>query len=53
MLADPGELEPFLPFSSRLAALDFIVSDESDVLVTNNNGTMAKILAGRRSVYFT
>lgn len=53
MLADPGELEPLLPFSSRLAALDFIVSDESDVFVTNNNGNMAKILAGRRSVYFT
>jgi GDP-fucose protein O-fucosyltransferase len=51
MLADPGDLEPFLPFSSRLAALDFIVCDESDVFVTNNNGNMAKILTGRRFVY--
>ncbi|XP_045818736.1 O-fucosyltransferase 29-like [Trifolium pratense] len=47
MLANE-ELKPFLPFSSRLAAVDYIVCDESDVFVTNNNGNMAKILAGRR-----
>ncbi|GMH22772.1 hypothetical protein Nepgr_024615 [Nepenthes gracilis] len=42
------ELKHLLPFSSRLAAIDYIVCDESDVFVTNNNGNMAKILAGRR-----
>ncbi|RZC61911.1 hypothetical protein C5167_023672 [Papaver somniferum] len=42
------ELKPFLRFSSRLASIDYIVCDESDVFVTNNNGNMAKILAGRR-----
>ncbi|CAI9117075.1 OLC1v1018399C1 [Oldenlandia corymbosa var. corymbosa] len=47
-LASKEELEPFTGFSSRMAALDFIVCDESDVFVTNNNGNMAKILAGRR-----
>lgn len=47
MLA-PEELKSLLPFSSRLAAIDYIVCDESDVFVTNNNGNMAKILAGRR-----
>uniref|UniRef100_A0A5B7BJJ3 O-fucosyltransferase family protein n=1 Tax=Davidia involucrata TaxID=16924 RepID=A0A5B7BJJ3_DAVIN len=45
------ELEPFSAFSSRMAALDFIVCDESDVFVTNNNGNMAKILAGRRRYF--
>ncbi|XP_065857859.1 O-fucosyltransferase 29 isoform X2 [Euphorbia lathyris] len=47
MLANE-ELKPFLPYSSRLAAIDYIVCDESDVFITNNNGNMAKILAGRR-----
>ncbi|KAL6956666.1 O-fucosyltransferase 29 [Sarracenia purpurea var. burkii] len=42
------ELQPFFPFSSRLAAIDYIVCDESNVFVANNNGNMAKILAGRR-----
>ncbi|KVI07277.1 GDP-fucose protein O-fucosyltransferase [Cynara cardunculus var. scolymus] len=47
-IATTQELEPFSPFSSRMAALDFMVCDQSDVFVTNNNGNMAKILAGRR-----
>ncbi|XP_078446019.1 O-fucosyltransferase 6-like [Wolffia australiana] len=45
------ELAPFAPFSSRMAALDFIVCDGSDVFVTNNNGNMARILAGRRRYF--
>lgn len=47
-LASLEELAPFTPYSARMAALDFIVSDKSDVFVTNNNGNMARILAGRR-----
>ncbi|KAA8537424.1 hypothetical protein F0562_026889 [Nyssa sinensis] len=50
-IASKQELEPFSAFSSRMAALDFIVCDESDVFVTNNNGNMAKILAGRRRYF--
>ncbi|GAV85378.1 O-FucT domain-containing protein [Cephalotus follicularis] len=45
------ELTPFSTFSSRMAALDFIVCDASDVFVTNNNGNMARILAGRRRYF--
>ncbi|KAF8655319.1 hypothetical protein HU200_061211 [Digitaria exilis] len=47
-LASKEELEPFLPFSARMAALDFIVCDQSNVFVANNNGNMARMLAGRR-----
>ncbi|CAL5055086.1 unnamed protein product [Urochloa decumbens] len=50
-LASKEELEPFLPFSSRMAALDFIVCDQSSVFVTNNNGNMARMLAGRRRYF--
>lgn len=50
-IAGKEELEPFASFSSRMAALDFIVCAESDVFVTNNNGNMARILAGRRRYF--
>uniref|UniRef100_A0A7N0URW7 O-fucosyltransferase family protein n=1 Tax=Kalanchoe fedtschenkoi TaxID=63787 RepID=A0A7N0URW7_KALFE len=50
-IARKEELEPFSSFSSRMAALDFIVCDESNVFVTNNNGNMAKMLAGRRRYF--
>ncbi|TVU10267.1 hypothetical protein EJB05_43788, partial [Eragrostis curvula] len=50
-LSSNEELAPFLKFSSRMAAIDFIVCDESDAFVANNNGNMAKILAGRRRYF--
>ncbi|XP_038979778.1 O-fucosyltransferase 16-like isoform X2 [Phoenix dactylifera] len=50
-LASKVELAPFAAFSSRMAALDFIVCDGSDVFVTNNNGNMARMLAGRRRYF--
>ncbi|KAI3774240.1 hypothetical protein L1987_48787 [Smallanthus sonchifolius] len=50
-LATKEELAPFASYSSRMAALDFIVSNDSDVFATNNNGNMAKMLAGTR-MYF-
>ncbi|XP_057815161.2 O-fucosyltransferase 29 isoform X2 [Cryptomeria japonica] len=50
-LSNSRELEPFSAYSSRMAALDYIVCDQSDVFVTNNNGNMARILAGRRRFF--
>ncbi|OMO92031.1 GDP-fucose protein O-fucosyltransferase [Corchorus olitorius] len=50
-IATKEELAPFLSFSGRMAALDYIVCDESDVFVTNNNGNMARMLAGRRRYF--
>ncbi|KAJ9560661.1 hypothetical protein OSB04_005821 [Centaurea solstitialis] len=50
-IATKEELAPFSPYSSRMAALDFIVCNASDVFVTNNNGNMAKMLAGRRRYF--
>lgn len=42
------ELQPFTKFSSQMAAIDYIVCSQSDVFVANNNGNMARILAGER-----
>lgn len=42
------ELEPFKKLSSQMAAIDYIVCSQSDVFVANNNGNMARILAGER-----
>ncbi|KAH9310673.1 hypothetical protein KI387_025708, partial [Taxus chinensis] len=50
-LSNSRELEPFSLYSSRMAALDYIVCDQSDVFVANNNGNMARILAGRRRFF--
>ncbi|MBA0642677.1 hypothetical protein Goklo_027026 [Gossypium klotzschianum] len=50
-IATKEELAPFSSFSGRMAALDYIACDESDVFVTNNNGNMARILAGRRRYF--
>nr|GEZ70852.1 O-fucosyltransferase 6-like [Tanacetum cinerariifolium] len=45
------EMTPFQSCSAEMAALDFIVCDECDVFVINNNGNTAKMLAGRRKYF--
>ena len=50
IISSQMELKPFKKFSSQMAAIDYIVCSQSDVFVANNNGNMARILAGERYI---
>ncbi|MCO5567763.1 hypothetical protein L7F22_021458 [Adiantum nelumboides] len=47
-LTSLDELQPFASYTTRMAAIDYIVCEESDVFITNYNGNMVKVLAGSR-----
>ncbi|CAL0303452.1 unnamed protein product [Lupinus luteus] len=48
-LALPGELEPFAKKASLMAAIDFIVSEKSDLFMPSHGGNMGHAIQGQRA----
>lgn len=47
-LLEPSDLRYFQNHSSQMAALDYLVSLESDIFVPTYDGNMAKVVEGHR-----
>ena len=48
MLLTPDELRSFQNHSTKMAALDYLVSVASDVFIPSYDGNMAKVVEGHR-----
>ncbi|XP_012065505.1 O-fucosyltransferase 20 [Jatropha curcas] len=48
-LALPGELKPFADKASLMAAIDYIVSEKSDVFMPSHGGNMGHAIQGHRA----
>ncbi|XP_073099385.1 O-fucosyltransferase 20-like [Elaeis guineensis] len=48
-LSLPGELQPFANKSSLLAAIDYIVCEQSDVFMPSHGGNMGHLMQGHRA----
>ncbi|KAF5752684.1 hypothetical protein HS088_TW01G00600 [Tripterygium wilfordii] len=48
-IALPGELEPFANSASSMAAIDYIVSENSNVFMPSHGGNMGHALQGQRA----
>ncbi|KAK7271606.1 hypothetical protein RJT34_27644 [Clitoria ternatea] len=48
-LALPGELQPFANKASLMAAIDYIVSEKSDVFMPSHGGNMGHAIQGHRA----
>lgn len=51
-LLEPSDLRFFQNHSSQMAALDYLVSLESDIFVPTYDGNMAKVVEGHRRYFF-
>jgi hypothetical protein len=51
-LLEPSDLRFFQNHSSQMAALDYMVSLESDIFVPTYDGNMAKVVEGHRRYIF-
>jgi len=50
-LLEPSDLRFFQNHSSQMAALDYLVSLESDIFVPTYDGNMAKVVEGHRRYF--